>query len=90
MAFFRKVAEANETLFVPDSGKSSSTFALPAMTRKGSDVQSVVEDDMSVDEEDRFNESGMANKRRRLSPSSTAGMRLQRNMITASDRLWVL
>lgn len=69
MAFFRKVAEANETLFVPDSGKNSSTSALPTMIRRGSSMQSVATEDMLGEEEDRFNESGVASKRRRLSPS---------------------
>ena len=73
MAFFRKVSEANESLFVVDAGsrKSSTTKRFGKLAK--SDTIQEEDGETSQDEETRFHESGMSSKRRKTSHASREG-----------------
>lgn len=68
MAFFRKMSEANQSLFLDDAfgSKSSGVSFMPSLSRESSTTQSAVKD-IEVDDETRFNESTVPSKRRKLS-----------------------
>jgi len=65
MAFFRKVSEANQSLFLDDEfgSKSSAVSFMPSLTRNSTTGV----EDVDIDEDTRFNESGASSKRRKLS-----------------------
>ena len=73
MAFFRKVSEANESLFVVD-GTSRKNSAPKRFGNLGKSDTVLEEDgEVSQDEETRFHENGMASKRRKTSHAEWEG-----------------